>query len=180
MANATIKYENGRQLKCDEKNNEMRGAQIHFISKKLCFNKLGHLSVPMTDNMSLLSAHTDITRPDGLKIKLQEQHGLIVQSISHMDCSFERALSGCLSGNEDEARSISSTLHSQYEWQDQQIHIHTPGVGSMSIHRSTHDPLNQDQLYIILVSEIYESPSTFIQLIPSEFIRQTMIARLCI
>jgi hypothetical protein len=34
------------------------------------------------------------------------------------------------------------------------IFIHVP-FGSVSIHRSTHDPLNQNQLCIVLASEIY-------------------------
>ena len=125
MTNATIECENERQLICGEKNDDMRGAQIHFVSKNLCFNKLVHISVTMTEKMSLFSVDIDTNQLDALKITLVQQYGLIVHGISNMDCSFERAVSVCLFGNEDEARSISSTLHSQYEWYDQHIHIHT-------------------------------------------------------
>ncbi len=47
---------------------------------------------------------------------LMEKHGLIVRSISNIDRSFERALSICLFGTEEEVQSISLTLYEQYNW----------------------------------------------------------------
>ena len=51
-----------------------------------------------------------------IKYNVLEENGLVLRSISDIDRSFERALSICLFGSEQELQSISSTLCSQYDW----------------------------------------------------------------
>ncbi len=51
-----------------------------------------------------------------LKESLLYEYGLIIRSISETNRSFERALSICLFGNEEEVDSICHTLDSQHDW----------------------------------------------------------------
>ncbi len=65
---------------------------------------------------SVSSVGIDTSALNHITNKLAEKYGLIVRSVSSIDCSFERALSICLFGTEEEVKSISSTLYSQYDW----------------------------------------------------------------
>ncbi len=58
----------------------------------------------------------DTTSFNDLEESLIHNYGLVIRPISEMNHSFERALSICLFGNEEEVQSISDTLNGQCDW----------------------------------------------------------------
>ncbi len=72
---------------------------FQFITSK----KMNSISVLLNNSINIYD----------IKDHVYEKYGLIIRSISSIDRSFERALSVCLFGNEDEVDSISYTLSSQ-------------------------------------------------------------------
>lgn len=92
--------------------NVRRLIYLHYLSLQFLIFVVKEL--PTMEFLSTLQI--DLACYNDLKETLLLEYGLIIRLISETSHSFERALSICLFGNEEETESISSTLNSHFDW----------------------------------------------------------------